>query len=456
MSATAEAPARSRTRPPFRADHVGSLLRPQELHEARTNRAAGRISQQELRAIEDRCIAQAIRKQEEVGLRAATDGEFRRAYWHYDFVSGLRGVELYEPENKIAFKGATLQHALRVTGPIAWDKPVFVDDYQFTASHVKTALAKQTIPSPSVVHFRGGRGAIDTHDLSGRWTSSSPISAAPTPRRCDAFDEAGCRYLQIDEVNIAYLCDPEQIENLQAPRRACRRPARHLCRPHQHRDRGPPFGHGRLHASLPRQFPLHLRGKGGYEPVADVLFNKINVDGYFMEYDTERAGGFEPLRFVPKGNKVIVLGLVTSKTGALESKDELKRRIEAGGEIRAARAARALPAMRLRQHGGRQPAHRGAAMGEAPPLRRGCGGSLGQRLEHFHLRWNRRRPSPPPGPPNGIHPAERLRSVGCCPRPAPRAGSRRDVVPARRGRRGALRCRLPARSRRVRGRWRGR
>ena len=327
MSATAEAPVRSRTRPPFRADHVGSLLRPQELHEARTNRAAGRISQQELRAIEDRCIAQAIRKQEDVGLRAATDGEFRRAYWHYDFVSGLRGVELYEPENKIAFKGATLQHALRVTGPIAWDKPVFVDDYKFTASQVKTAIAKQTIPSPSVVHFRGGRGAIDTHTYPTMDQFFADLGRAYT-NAVDTFDKAGCRYLQIDEVNIAYLCDPEQIENLKRRgehvdglldiyadlintaiegRHSDMVVSMHLCR---------------------GNFRSTFVASGGYEPVAEVLFNKINVDGYFMEWDTERAGGFEPLRFVPKGNKMIVLGLVTSKTGALESKDELKRRIE--------------------------------------------------------------------------------------------------------------------------------
>jgi 5-methyltetrahydropteroyltriglutamate--homocysteine methyltransferase len=324
-------PVAQRTRPPFRADHVGSLLRPKELHEARTARAAGRISAAELRAVEDRCIEAAIRKQEETGLRAATDGEFRRAYWHYDFVSGLQGVEIYEPEQKIQFKGATLSHALRVTGPIAWSKPVFVDDFKFVASHVKAAVPKQTIPSPSVVHFRGGRGAIDRQaypDLDGFFADLGKAYTGAVR----AFADAGCRYLQIDEVNIAYLCDPEQIENLKRRgehvegllgiyadmiNTAIRgRPAdmavsMHLCR---------------------GNFRSTFVATGGYEPVAEVLFNQIDVDGYFMEWDTERAGGFEPLRFVPRGKKVVVLGLVTSKTGELESKDELKRRIDAAAK----------------------------------------------------------------------------------------------------------------------------
>jgi len=163
MSSSSEAAVIApRTRPPFRADHVGSLLRPMELREARAAHKAGSITAQALRAVEDRCIPAAIRQQEEIGLRAATDGEYRRAYWHFDFVSGLDGVELHEPDQKVMFKGnLPLPLALRVTGPIRWNKPVMVDDYRFVASHVRTAMAKQTIPSPSVVHFRGGRRAID-------------------------------------------------------------------------------------------------------------------------------------------------------------------------------------------------------------------------------------------------------------------------------------------------------
>ncbi|HET6183267.1 MAG TPA: 5-methyltetrahydropteroyltriglutamate--homocysteine S-methyltransferase [Acetobacteraceae bacterium] len=316
-----------RARPPFRADHVGSLLRPRELAEARAARKSGRLQAAELRAIEDRCIARAIAKQEEIGLRAATDGEYRRAYWHYDFASALDGVEIYEPEQKIAFKGATLAHALRVTGKIAYRRPIMVDDFRFLAGQVKTALPKQTIPSPSVVHFRGGRGAIDK----AAYPELEPFFAdlgEAYHHAVRAFADAGCRYLQLDEVYIAYLCDPRQVEGLKARGEhvegllgiyanlinraiAGKSPemtvSMHLCR---------------------GNFRSTWVAEGGYEPVAEVLFNQINADAYFMEYDSDRAGGFEPLRFVPRGDKIVVLGLITSKTGVLESKDELKRRIE--------------------------------------------------------------------------------------------------------------------------------
>ena len=200
-----------RSRPPFRADHVGSLLRPRELVEARAARKAGTLSADALRAVEDRCIEAAIRRQEELGLRAATDGEYRRAYWHYDFVSGLDGVELYEPEQKIQFKGGfAVPHALRITGRVGWGRPVMVDDYRFVASHVRGAVPKMTIPSPSVVHFRGGRRAIDARtypDLDGFFADLGDAYN----KAVAAFGAAGCRYLQLDEVDIAYLCDPEQI-----------------------------------------------------------------------------------------------------------------------------------------------------------------------------------------------------------------------------------------------------
>jgi 5-methyltetrahydropteroyltriglutamate--homocysteine methyltransferase len=326
-AATQQAVTTSRARPPFRADHVGSLLRPTELREARAARAQGTITPAQLREVEDRCIERAIRRQEDIGLRAATDGEYRRRYWHFDFLAGLDGVEMYEPEQKVQFHGATLQHALRVVGPIAWRKPVFIDDFRFTASHVKTAIAKQTIPSPSVLHFRGGRRAIDAHVYPELDRFFADLGNAYRDA-VHAFAGAGCRYLQLDEVNIAYLCDPEQIAALKARgdyvenlleryagliNTAIRgRPADmtisiHLCR---------------------GNFRSTWIAQGGYEPVAEVLFNAIEADAYFMEYDTDRAGGFEPLRFVPRGKKVVVLGLITSKTGALESKDELKRRIE--------------------------------------------------------------------------------------------------------------------------------
>lgn len=317
----------ARPRPPFRADHVGSLLRPPRLRAARAAHAAGRLGAGALRAIEDEEIIAAIAKQEAIGLRAATDGEFRRAYWHFDFLAGLDGVEMYEPEQKVAFKGATLPHALRVTDRITWRRPVMIEDFRFTAEHVGRAVAKQTIPSPSVLHFRGGRQAIDRAvypELDGFFADlGTAYQDAVT-----AFAAAGCRYLQLDEVNIAYLCDPEQIEGL-------KRRGEHV------------EGLLEIYADLinraiagrPREMvvSMHLcRGNfrstwiasGGYEPVAEVLFNRIDVDAYFMEYDSERAGGFAPLRFVPRGDKIVALGLVTSKSGALESKDDLKRRIE--------------------------------------------------------------------------------------------------------------------------------
>ena len=317
-----------RTTPPFRADHVGSLLRPRELAEARAARKAGTLSAEALRAIENRCITAAIRKQEEIGLRAATDGEYRRAFWHFDFVAGLGGVELYEPDQKIQFRGGVnLSHALRVNGRIHWAEPVMVDHYQYVASQVRTAVPKMTIPSPSVVHFRGGRRAIDP----SVYPDMDPFFADLGTAYRDAvaaFGAAGCRYLQIDEVNIAYLCDPAQIESLKARGEHVEnllgiygdmlntaisgRPpgmviSMHLCR---------------------GNFRSNWAAQGGYEPVAEALFNRINSDAYFMEYDTDRAGGFEPLRFVPRGNKVVVLGLVTTKSGQLETKDELKRRID--------------------------------------------------------------------------------------------------------------------------------
>jgi 5-methyltetrahydropteroyltriglutamate--homocysteine methyltransferase len=322
-----------RSRPPFRADHVGSLLRPLPLRDARAAHAAGTMTPVALRAIEDHHIAEAIAKQESIGLRAATDGEYRRAFWHYDFVSRLAGCELYAPETKIEFKGGLkLPYMLRVNGKIAWKEPAFVDDYKFVASQVKTAIAKQTIPSPSVVHFRGGRQSIDPAiypDMDGFFADlGTAYHSAVT-----SFAQAGCRYLQLDEVNIAYLCDPEQIAALKARgehveglleiyaglinRAIADRPAdmtvsMHLCR---------------------GNFRSTFVASGGYEPVADVLFNAIGVDAYFMEYDNDRAGGFEPLRLVPRGNKIVVLGLVTSKTGELESKDDLKRRLDVASKF---------------------------------------------------------------------------------------------------------------------------
>jgi len=314
--------------PPFRADHVGSLLRPPALQQARAAWKAGYLPHEVLREVENGCIAEAIARQENVGLRAATDGEYRRAYWHYDFVAGLDGVELYEPEQKIQFKGnVPLPHALRVNGRIGWSKPVMIDHYQFLASHVRTAMPKQTIPSPSVVHFRGGRQAIDRTTYPSLDEFFSDLGEA-YGGAVAAFGAAGCRYLQIDEVNIAYLCDPEQIAALKARGEHVDNLLDVYADMLNHAIAGKPDGMTVSMHLCRGNFRSTWVASGGYEPVAEVLFNKIAANAYFMEYDTDRAGGFEPLRFVPPGNKIVVLGLVTSKTGALETKDELKRRID--------------------------------------------------------------------------------------------------------------------------------
>ncbi|HUL86762.1 MAG TPA: 5-methyltetrahydropteroyltriglutamate--homocysteine S-methyltransferase [Pseudolabrys sp.] len=315
-----------RSTPPFRADHVGSLLRPAPLKNARAKRENGEISGDELRAIEDREILTIIRKQEDIGLQAVTDGEFRRAFWNYDFLGALPGVEAYLGERKIKFQGVNPKPMmLRVTGKLgAFSSHPMLGHFTFVREHTR-ALPKMTIPSPSSLHFRYGRDAVPESiypDMNDFYRD-----LGQTYRRAvHAFADAGCRYLQLDEVNFAYLCDPklraQVINRGDDPERL------------------PAIYAGMINAAvsdIPSDMTtaMHLcRGNfqstfvasGGYEPVAETLFNTINVNGYFMEYDSDRAGSFEPLRFVPKG-KTIALGLVTSKSGRLESKDEIKRRI---------------------------------------------------------------------------------------------------------------------------------
>jgi 5-methyltetrahydropteroyltriglutamate--homocysteine methyltransferase len=316
-----------RTRPPFRADHVGSLLRSAALKEARAGRKRGEITAEQLRAAEDREIAALIKQQEAVGLKSITDGENRRRSWQTDFLEQLPGIESYAGERKFKFQGAQPRQVLiRVTEKLGrFNGHPMIEHFKFLAAHTKQT-PKMTIPSPSAVHFRHGREGVsesvypDIHDFYR--------DLGETYRKAvRAFADAGCRYLQLDEVNLTYLCDPQQrqivIDRGEDP------------------DTLPAAYAGMINAAISDIPPdmvitMHLcRGNfrstfiasGGYEPVAELLFNTINVHGYFMEFDTERAGGFEPLRFVPTG-KQAVLGLVTSKSGALESKDEIKRRID--------------------------------------------------------------------------------------------------------------------------------
>ncbi len=316
-----------RTKPPFRADHVGSLLRPAALKEARARRERGDIGAEELKAIEDNEIEKVIRKQEAIGLQGITDGEFRRAFWNYDFLGKLPGVEAYLGERKIKFKGPQPKPMmLRVVGKLgAFAGHPMIEHFRFVKNHTRRT-AKMTIPSPSSLHFRYGRDAVPVEIYPAMDDFYRDLGA--TYRQAvRAFADAGCRYLQLDEVNLAYLCDPALRE--QVARRGD--------------DPGklPKIYAGMINAAISDIPPdmaitMHLcRGNfqstfvaaGGYEPVADILFNAIDVHGYFMEYDTERAGGFEPLRLLPKG-KIVVLGLVSSKSGLLESKDAIKRRID--------------------------------------------------------------------------------------------------------------------------------
>jgi 5-methyltetrahydropteroyltriglutamate--homocysteine methyltransferase len=322
-----EEPPMPGTTPPFRADHVGSLLRPVPLREARAAHAAGTVSAEALREVEDRFIRDVIDQQKAVGLKAVTDGEYRRAFWHFDFLAKLGGVEMYESDQGIQFKGGqTKAYGLKVTDRIHYAGHPFVRDFGFVRDNAQGAVPKITIPSPSVLHFRGGRRAVDTHTYPEMDGFFADLGAAYHDAVQD-FAKAGCRYLQLDEVNIAYLCDPEQIAGLKARGEETEGLLqKYAALINRAIDGRPSDMTVSMHLCRGNFRSMHIAA-GGYDPVAEVLFNGINVDAYFMEYDDERSGTFAPLRFLPKG-KTVVLGLVTSKRGDLETKDLLKRRIE--------------------------------------------------------------------------------------------------------------------------------
>jgi 5-methyltetrahydropteroyltriglutamate--homocysteine methyltransferase len=320
-----------RTKPPFRADEVGSLLRPPNLKEARAKLEKGEISPEELRKVEDMEIEKIVHRQASTGLKLATDGEFRRSWWHFDFLSQLTGCEMFHPDQGIQFAGVqTRQQAVRVIGQLDFpDDHPMLSHFKFLKKQCEIAhvTPKMTIPSPAVLHFRGGRKSISKevypdldvffHDL------------AKTYRKAvKTFYDAGCRYLQFDDTVWAYLCSQDEwkkarergddLDGLQqvyarvinyaiAERPADMTITTHVCR---------------------GNFRSTWISSGGYEPVAETLLAGTNYDGYFLEYDSERAGGFEPLRYLPKGNKVVVVGVITSKSGELEKKDDIKRRLE--------------------------------------------------------------------------------------------------------------------------------
>jgi 5-methyltetrahydropteroyltriglutamate--homocysteine methyltransferase len=321
-----------RTKPPFRADHVGSFLRPAALKEARAKREAGAITAAELKAVEDREIENVIKKQEDIGLELATDGEFRRSWWHFDFFGLLDGVEIYQLDHGIQFQGVeTKPLGVRIVGKIGFSNHPMLEHFKFLQAHTRVT-PKMTIPSPSVLHFRLEPGAVSKNAYSHGDAIFDDLASA-YQKAVRAFYDAGCRYLQFDDTVWAYLCSQEELKKA--------------------KDRGLNVDH--LQETYTRTINKALEAKpsdmtitthvcrgnfrstwiasGGYEPVAKNLLGRCNYDGYFLEYDTERAGGFEPLRWLPKGNKIVVLGLVTSKRGTLEKKGDIKRRVEEAGKF---------------------------------------------------------------------------------------------------------------------------
>ncbi|HZQ75563.1 MAG TPA: 5-methyltetrahydropteroyltriglutamate--homocysteine S-methyltransferase [Burkholderiales bacterium] len=302
-------------KPPFRADQVGSLLRPAGLAEARKNKD---------RAFQERAIREVVAKQEAIGLEGITDGEFSREWWHLDFLSQLDGVELSENLG-VKFAGTQQQPLIpRVTGKLGYSRPVMVEDFSFLKRTTKKT-AKFTIPSPSMLHLRGGREAISREaypDMDEFWADAAAAYRAAIA----AFAKAGCTYLQLDDVAFSYLCDPKIrancVKNGDDPARLPRTYAQTINRALE----GRPAGMAITMHTCRGNFQSAWVAEGGYEPVAEAMFS-VNVDGFFMEFDSARAGSFEPLRALPRGRKV-VLGLVSTKSGELEDEDFIKRRIE--------------------------------------------------------------------------------------------------------------------------------
>src|SRR3954449_260815 len=319
--------------PPFRADHVGSLLRPENLLDARARYAAGEIDAAELRGIEDEAIADVVRMQGDVGLRTATDGEFRRASWHMDFIYAIGGISKVTGEDIVVhFKNAdgTLDFTpagLHVDGPLSIDRPIFGDDFGYLQRVVSPEqTAKLTIPSPSMVHYRGGPAAIDPTvypDEDAFWDALSTAYA----QQVRGIAAQGCTYLQFDDTSLAYLNDPAQRAELAEQGRDAEHQHERYIRQINKALAGRPEGLTVTTHLCRGNFRSSWAAEGGYDFVAEALFGGLEVDGFFLEYDDARAGGFEPLRFVPPGKRV-VLGLVTTKRPELERKDDLKRRID--------------------------------------------------------------------------------------------------------------------------------
>ncbi|MBO0743901.1 MAG: 5-methyltetrahydropteroyltriglutamate--homocysteine S-methyltransferase [Candidatus Dormibacteraeota bacterium] len=323
--------------PPFRADHVGSLLRPPALLEARARHQAGDLSGEELRQAEDEAIRAVVKKQESIGLQSATDGEFRRASWHMDFLTQLGGVtKVADTGLVVHFRNAGGQTdaalpSVHIDARIHLDHPIFAGAFRFLQETVTKATPKLTIPSPSMLHYRGGRASMDPAvypDVDQFWEDLS----AAYREEVAALAAQGCTYLQLDDTSLAYLNDPAQRAMLaQRGDDAEHQHLRYIRQINQALE-GRPDGLAVTTHMCRGNFRSSWAAEGGYDFVAEALFNELNVDGFFLEYDDERSGSFEPLRFVPPG-KVVVLGLVTSKQGRLEDKDSLKRRIDEASRV---------------------------------------------------------------------------------------------------------------------------
>jgi 5-methyltetrahydropteroyltriglutamate--homocysteine methyltransferase len=320
-----------RMRPPFRAEHVGSLLRPAELRRAREEHAAGHLDAAALRAIEDEAILGAVRMQEELGLKAATDGEFRRGSWHMDFIYRLGGIVEGDEQMHARFRNeqGSIEFnpkVARVAGKVRLEETIFGDDFQALAAMTTTAIPKQTIPSPSMLHYRRGRSAIDESiypDLDEFWADV----AAAYREEIRRLHELGCRYLQLDDTCFAYLNDPEQRAVLAARGEDVDSLHLQYIRAFNDAVRDRPPDLALATHTCRGNFRSSWVAEGGYDFVAEPLLSELDVDAFFLEFDDRRSGSFEPLRFLPPG-KLLVLGLVTTKRPELESKDELKRRLE--------------------------------------------------------------------------------------------------------------------------------
>ena len=312
-------------RPPFRADHVGSLLRPPELLEARLKKKEGKLDTEGFKEVQQRCVREVVLRQQSLGLKVVTDGEFTRDWWHIDFLDALEGVDAVAGDAMVKFQGPEQPLTLKVNGRIRREQPIFVEYFKFLKS-VASATPKITIPAPAMLYHRTGRAAISEKvypHLEAMWADA----AQAYREEIADLAAAGCTYLQIDDVSFAYFCDPAYHKTFRErgedPDRLLRTYANAINQSLEGKPAGMTVG---LHTCR-GNFMSTWAAQGGYEPVAELLFNEVNVDGYFLEFDSDRAGGFEPLRFLPKGKKA-VLGLVTTKMPKLESRDVLLRRID--------------------------------------------------------------------------------------------------------------------------------